>query len=141
MDDAFNEMYKSEEKLSKLSEVFIGITLFIACLGLFGMSTFVAQQRIKDIGIRKVMGASSGNIATLLSKDFLKPVLIAILIASPIAWWLMNKWLQSFAYRINISISVFLIAGLFAILIAMITVSSQAIRASFVNPIKSLRAE
>jgi putative ABC transport system permease protein len=141
MDDAFNEMYKSEEKLSKLSEVFISITLFIACLGLFGLSAFIAQQRSKEISIRKVMGASSGKIITLLSKDFLQPVLIAILIASPIAWWLMNDWLQSFAYRINISVSVFLIAGLFAILIAMITVSSQAIRASFVNPIKSLRAE
>ncbi|HLK26940.1 MAG TPA: ABC transporter permease [Puia sp.] len=141
MDDAFNDMYKSEKKLSKLSEIFISITLFIACLGLFGLSAFIAQQRSKEISIRKVMGASSGKIVALLSKDFLKPVLIAILIASPIAWWLMNKWLQSFAYRINISIGIFLIAGTFAILIAILTVSSQAIRAALVNPIKSLRSE
>jgi putative ABC transport system permease protein len=108
---------------------------------LFGLSAYTASQRVKEIGIRKVLGASVQDITRMLSKDFLKLVLIAIVIASPIAWWAMNKWLEDFAYRVNISLWVFVIAGLVAIAIAFITVSFQAIKAAVSNPVKSLRTE
>ncbi|HVG13379.1 MAG TPA: FtsX-like permease family protein, partial [Chitinophagaceae bacterium] len=117
------------------------LTILIACLGLFGLATFAAEQRIKEIGIRKVLGASVSSIATLLSKEFLKLVLIAFLIASPFAWWAMSTWLQSYAYRIDIGWWVFLAAGLLSLLIAMATVSFQAIKAAIANPVKSLRTE
>jgi putative ABC transport system permease protein len=115
--------------------------IFIGCLGLFGLVTYAAEQRIKEIGVRKVLGASVSGIVAMLSKDFAKLVLIASLIAFPFAWWVMHKWLQSFAYRINISWWVFVVAGLAAILIALITVSFQAIKAAVANPVKSLRTE
>jgi len=116
-------------------------TIFIACLGLFGLATFSAEQRVKEIGVRKVLGASVSNLASLLSKDFLKLVLIANGIAFPIAWWATNQWLQEYAYHINVQWWVFVIAGLSAILIAIVTVSYQAIRAAMANPVKSLRSE
>ncbi|MEJ7683125.1 MAG: FtsX-like permease family protein [Segetibacter sp.] len=121
--------------------MFTILSIIIACLGLFGLVTFMAEQRIKEIGIRKILGASVSGIVSLLSKDLIKLVIIAIVVASPIAWWTMNKWLQDFAYRINISWWIFLTAGLVAVLIALITVSFQAIKAAVANPVKSLRTE
>ena len=121
--------------------IFAGLTIFIACLGLFGLVTFTAEQRTKEIGIRKVLGATVPDVVGLLSKDFLKLVLIANVISWPLAWWAMSKWLQDFAYRINISWWIFLLAGLSALLIALITVSFQAIKAAIANPVKSLRSE
>jgi putative ABC transport system permease protein len=117
------------------------LAILIACLGLFGLVTYAAEQRIREIGIRKVLGASVSNIASMLSTDFLKLVIISAAIAFPLAWWAMNKWLQGFAYRVNISWWVFVIAGVLALLIALITVSFQSIKAAIANPVKSLRSE
>lgn len=141
MDADFNKTYQSEQKMGGLSITFSLLAILIACLGLFGLVTFAATQRTKEIGIRKVLGASVSNVSAMLSKDFLKLVLIAALITFPIAWWTMNKWLQGFAYRIQISWWIFLIAGVTAILIALITVSFQAIKAATANPVNSLRSE
>lgn len=141
LDERFNNTYQSEQKIGLILGIFAGLTIFVACLGLFGLATFTAEQRTKEIGIRKVLGASVAQITTLLSKDFFRLVLIAILIASPIAWYAMNKWLQDFAYRITIEWWVFALAGLLAILIAVLTVSFQAIKAALANPVKSLRTE
>jgi putative ABC transport system permease protein len=116
-------------------------TIFIACLGLFGLATYSAEQRIKEIGVRKVLGATVLNLTSLLSKEFLKLVLIANGIAFPIAWWAVNKWLQEFAYHIDVQWWVFVIAGVLAIGIALLTVSYQAIRAAITNPVMSLRTE
>ncbi len=121
--------------------IFAGLTIFVASLGLFGLAMFTAEQRTKEIGIRKVLGATVGYIVGLLSKEFLKLVLIANVIAWPLAWWAMNKWLQDFAYRINLSWWIFVIAGLMAVLIAILTISFQAIKAALANPVKSLSAE
>jgi len=121
--------------------VFAILAIIIGCIGLFGLSAYMASQRIKEIGIRKVLGASIPDITKMLSKDFLKLVLIAIVVASPLAWWVMNKWLQDFAYRIQISWWVFAAAGAAALVIAMLTVSFQAIKAAIANPVKSLRTE
>jgi len=126
---------------SSLLTGFVGISILVAALGLFGLSAFTSEQRKKEIGVRKVLGASVTGIVALLSKDFLKLVGISILIASPIAWWAMNKWLQDFAYRINISWWFFAAAGLIVLLIALFTISFQAIKAAVANPIKSLRTE
>ena len=117
------------------------LAFLIACLGLFGLVTYAAEQRMREIGIRKVLGASVSNIAGMLSTDFLKLVIISAVIAFPLAWWTMNKWLQGFAYRINISWWVFIIAGILALFIALITVSFQSIKAAIANPVKSLRTE
>ncbi|MEO6405204.1 MAG: ABC transporter permease [Ferruginibacter sp.] len=141
MSDSFDEMYRSEQRAGSIAIVFAILAILIACLGLFGLVTYMAEQRNKEIGIRKVLGASVTNVVTMLSKDFLMLVLIASLLAFPIAWWAMNKWLHDFAYRINISIWVFVIAGITALLIALITVSFQAIKAAIANPVKSLRSE
>lgn len=141
MDEAFEAMYKAEDRLSKIFDVFTLFTVFIACIGLFGLTTFAAQQRTKEIGIRKVLGAGVANIVSMLSKDFLKLVLIAITIASPVAWYFMNEWLKDFAYRVNISWQVFALAGFGALIIALLTVSFQAIKAAIANPVKSLRTE
>ena len=141
IDDQFNARYKADEQSETLFEVFAGIAIFISCLGLFGLSTYTAQTRKKEIGVRKVLGANVTTIVSLLSKDFLKLVLIAIIIASPVAWWCMKTWLQGFAYRINLDWTFFLIAGFIAILIALFTVSFQAIKAAISNPVKSLRTE
>jgi len=120
---------------------FAVFAIFIASLGLFGLVTYAAEQRIKEIGIRKVLGASVVNLVGMLSKDFLKLVIVSALIAFPVAWWAMNKWLQDFAYRVDISWWVFAVAGVIAATIALITVSLQAIRAAIANPVKSLRTE
>ena len=141
MDDAFNDMYRLEQRTGKLGLTFAVIAILIACLGLFGLATYMAEQRIKEIGVRKVLGASVANIVTMLSFDFLKLVLIACVFAIPLAWWAMNKWLKDFAYRVEISWWVFAAAGVVAILIAVLTVSSQAIKAAVANPVKSLATE
>jgi putative ABC transport system permease protein len=141
LDDYFNNQYSNEQKFGKLFTVFAVLAIIISCLGLFGLSAYTATQRIKEIGIRKVLGASVMNITSMLSKDFLKLVIISILISSPIAWIVMNKWLQSFAYRVSINWWIFIVAGLIALLIALITVSFQAIKAAVANPVKSLRTE
>jgi ABC-type antimicrobial peptide transport system permease subunit len=127
--------------MEKLFDIFSILSIVISCLGLFGLATFAAQQRIKEIGVRKVLGASEAVIVSLLSKDFIKLVLISCIVAFPVAWWASDKWLQSFAYRINISWWLFAIAGVLALLIALITVSFQAIRAAVANPVKALRSE
>jgi putative ABC transport system permease protein len=141
MDEDFNKLYDSEMRTAKVFNIFSAIAILLACLGLFGLSAYSAKQRIKEIGIRKVLGASAGNITLLLSNSFIKLVLVAFVIACPIAWFVMDKWLQDFAYRINISWWMFVLAGLLALLIALITVSFQAIKAAIANPVKSLRTE
>lgn len=141
MDEDFDAIYRSEQRIGKLFIVFTFITILIACLGLFGLSAHSAEKRTKEIGVRKVLGASITNLVKLLSKDFLKPVLIAICIASPIAYLIMDRWLMDYAYRINIGAWMLLLAGGIAILIAVATVSFQAIKAAVANPVKSLRSE
>jgi len=141
LDDSFDEMYRSEQRVGKIALVFSALAIFIACLGLFGLATFIAEQRTKEIGIRKVLGASVQGIVQMLSKDFIKLVAISFVIAAPAAWYFMHKWLQDFAYRINISWWIFVAAGLAALLTALVTVSFQAIRAAIMNPVKSLRTE
>lgn len=121
--------------------IFSGLAIFISCLGLFGLASYIAELRTKEIGIRKVLGASVTGITAMLSRDFVKLVLIAILLASPIAWWTMNKWLEDFSYRIEIQWWIFAVAGIAALTIAILTVSTQAIRAANTNPIKTLRDE
>jgi putative ABC transport system permease protein len=124
--------------MSRIINAFTIMAICISCLGLFGLAAFSAEQRNKEIGIRKVLGASVGGIVQLLSTDFIKLVLIAFLIATPISWWVMNKWLEGFAFKIQISWWMFAIAGFVTILIALFTVSSQAIRAAIINPVKAL---
>jgi len=141
VDEQFETKFKSEQLVGKLSKVFALLAILISCLGLFGLAAYTAEQRSKEIGVRKVLGASVSGIVRLLSKDFLKLVGISILIAAPIAWFTMNNWLQDFAYRIEINWWIFIIAGVVAIMIALITVSFQAIKAAIANPIKSLRTE
>src|SRR5204863_8273689 len=133
--------YKAENTVSKLSKYFAFLAIFISCLGLFGLVTFTAEQKTKEISIRRVLGASVPGIIRMLSKEFLKLVLIAALIAFPVAWWVMHKWLQNFAYKIDIGWWVFAIAALAATMVALITISFQAIRAALANPVKSLRTE
>ncbi|MCU0354097.1 MAG: ABC transporter permease [Cytophagales bacterium] len=141
LDAAFARLYRSEAQTASVLLVFTALALFIGCLGLFALAAFTAEQRIKEIGIRKVLGASVSQIVTLLSKDFIKLVLVAFVIAAPIAWYVMNQWLQGFAYRIDIGWWIFALAGLLALLIALITVSFQAVKAALANPVKSLRSE
>jgi putative ABC transport system permease protein len=141
LDERFNQTYQAEQKIGRILGIFAGLTIFVACLGLFGLATFTAEQRTKEIGIRKVLGASVTNIVGLLSKDFLKLVLLANLLAWPIAGWVMHQWLQDFAYRIDLGWWVFALAGVSALLIALFTVSFQAIKAAVANPIKALRSE
>ncbi|MBO0930841.1 ABC transporter permease [Fibrella aquatilis] len=141
LDESYQATYQAELKTGQILSLFAGLTIFIACLGLFGLATFTAEQRTKEIGVRKVLGASVTSIVALLSKDFLKLVLIAIVIASPLAWYAMTWWLQDFAYRINIEWWVFVLAGALAVGIALLTVSFQSIKAALMNPVKSLRSE
>jgi putative ABC transport system permease protein len=141
LDKDFQKNYDAESRLSAIVGYFTAIAILISCLGLFGLATFSAEQRIKEIGVRKTLGASVSGIVALLSKDFLKLVGIAVLIASPLAWLAMNKWLQGFAYRIQISWTVFVMTTLAALLIALLTISFQAIKAAMANPIQSLRSE
>jgi putative ABC transport system permease protein len=141
LDEEIQHQYETELTLSRIINSFTLMAVLISCLGLFGLAAFSAEQRRKEIGIRKVLGASSFNLTALLSTDFLKLVFIAILIASPIAWWAMNKWLQAFTYRVPISWWMFCAAGMIAVFIALFTVSFQAIKAAIANPVKSLRTE
>ncbi len=141
VDDQFNEMFLSEMLISKLSRVFAALAILISCLGLFGLAAYTAERRTKEIGVRKVLGASVSGIASLLSKDFIKLVCISCIVAFPVAWWAMHSWLQNYQYRIEIKWWIFLIAGGVAILIALFTVSFQAVKAAIANPVKSLRTE
>ncbi|MBO0937481.1 ABC transporter permease [Fibrella sp. HMF5335] len=141
LDDSFAQLYKTEQKAGQLFNVFAGIAVLISCLGLFGLATFSAERRHREIGVRKVLGASVQNIVALLSKDFLKLVLVAIVIASPLAWYAMNRWLQTFAYHVAMPWWVFVLAGLLAVVTALLTISFQSIRAALTNPVKSLRSE
>lgn len=140
-DEEYQKLYTGELMIGTLSKCFAALAIFISCLGLLGLVIFTAEQRTKEIGIRKVLGASVGSVFSLLSKEFVKLVLIAIVIATPIAWWAINNWLQSFEYKVDISWWMFAIAGMAALLIALVTVSFQAIKAALANPVKSLRAE
>ena len=140
-DETFEAQYRNDQRFAKLFNLFAALAIFIACLGLFGLATFTAQQRTKEIGIRKVLGATLTNVVLLLSKDFLKLVMIGFLAAIPLAWYTMNRWLEDFAYHITISAGVFLLAGLAAVLIAIATVSWQSLKAALANPVDSLRDE
>ena len=140
-DEEYQKLYKSEEVIGKLSNGFAFLAIFISCLGLLGLAMFMAEQRTKEMDVRKVLGAGTGQVVTLLSKDFLILVFIALLIATPIAWWVMNEWLKEYTYRIQISGWVFLAGGFLAVFIALTTVSYQAIRVALANPAKSLKSE
>ena len=140
-DEAFNRQYRAEQRLGQLFMLFSVFAIGIACLGLFGLASFTAEQRTKEIGIRKVLGASIGGIVQLLSKDFIKLVMIAATIAFPLAWWAMSTWLEDFAYRVPLSAWIFIVAGAGALLVALLTVSFQAVKAALANPVVSLRSE
>lgn len=141
LDQDFQALYQSETRMGQVFGMFSILAIFIACLGLFGLAAFLTQQRTKEIGIRKILGATTANLVSLLSRDFLKLVIIALIIASPLAWYLMNAWLEDFAYRINIQWWVFVLAGLLAVGIAFLTVSFQSIKAALTDPVDSLRSE
>jgi putative ABC transport system permease protein len=141
LDQHYNEQYANDQLFGRAFSIFAGFAVFIACLGLLGLSLFATAQRTKEIGVRKVLGASVGNIVLLLSRDFIGLVLLAFVIASPITWFIMHKWLQDFAYRIDIEWWVFVLAGALSLFIALATISFQAIRAAVANPVKSLRSE
>jgi putative ABC transport system permease protein len=141
VDDQFNEMFLSEQLIGKLARVFASLAILISCLGLFGLSAYTAERRTREIGIRKVLGANIAGITLLLSKDFVKLVIVSALLSFPAAWWLMTGWLQNYTYRISISWWIFIIAGLLALCIAILTISIQSIRAALMNPVRSLRTE
>ena len=141
LDDKIASFYKQENQLSQLYKIFAAIAILLSCLGLYGLASFMAAQRIKEVGIRKVLGASAGNIVYLFSKEFIVLIAIAFAIATPIAWYYMNRWLQGYAYRINVNWWLFAAGGLAAIIIAFATISFQAIKAAVANPVKSLRTE
>jgi putative ABC transport system permease protein len=141
LDQALARQYHSEQTTQKIFTIFSSLAIFIACIGLLGLAAYTTQQRTREISVRKVLGASVGNIVTMLSKDFLKLVLIASFIGFPVAWWGMHKWLQNFEYKISIGWWVFAIAALAATLVALFTISFQAIKAAIANPVKSLRSE
>jgi len=141
LDEEFNALYQADKRVGAVFGVFTALSVFVACLGLFGLATYTAERRIKEIGIRKVLGASVQGVVRLLSKDFIKLVFIAAVIAFPLAWWAMSKWLEDFVYRIDINWKVFIAAGFLVLVIALLTVSFQAIKAAVANPVKSLRTE
>jgi ABC-type antimicrobial peptide transport system permease subunit len=141
IDDEYGKKFSDEQRIGDLAALFAILAVFISCLGLFGLASFIAEQRTKEIGVRKVLGASVLNVWTLLSKDFTKLVFISLLTAIPIAVWFMNNWLQNYRYRTDISWWIFLAAGIGALLITLITISFQAIKAAMANPVKSLRTE
>lgn len=141
LDDRFNEIYKSEQQLGKIYSLFALLAIFIGCLGLFALAAFIAEQRTKEIGIRKVLGASISSIIGLLSREFVILVAIANVIAWPLAYLIMNRWLQDFAYRTSLSLTVFIASGAATILIAMLTTSFQAIKASLTDPVRSIKQE
>ena len=141
LDESFRNMYTDVQRMRDIFSSFAILAILIACLGLFALSAFMAEQRNKEIGIRKVLGASVGGITLLMSKEYIFLVALAILVASPVGWWIMHTWLQDFAYRITISWCIFGLAGTLAVLIAVLTVSIQAVKAAMTNPVKSLRSE
>ena len=141
IDEEYARKFESEKTQGTLASLFAGLTIFISCLGLFGLATYMAENRVKEIGVRKVLGASVASITTLLSKDFLKLVIISFFIAAPLAWWGMYKWLQSYEYRVGIEWWVFGLAGFLSVMIALVTVSYQSIKAAVANPVKNLRTE
>ncbi|GAB3316533.1 ABC transporter permease [Larkinella ripae] len=141
LNERFNKMYQSEQRIGELFGIFAGLAVVIACLGLFGLAAFTTLQRTKEIGVRKVLGASVASIVALLSKDFLRLVLVAIVIATPLGWYAMDQWLADFAYRVDLAWWIFALAGLLAVGIALLTVSYQSIKAALVNPVKSLKTE
>ena len=141
LDKSLADQYQEEQRTQRIFTIFSGLAIFIACIGLLGLAAYATQQRTREISIRKVLGASEGSIVTMLSKDFLKLVLLSSAIAFPIAWWGMNKWLQDFAYRIDVGWWIFIVASLAALLIALFTISTQAIKAAITNPVKNLRTE
>lgn len=141
LDEHFEQLYKADSQVSEIVGVLAGLAIFVSCLGLFGLSSYSAERRIKEIGIRKVLGSSVQGIVGLLSKDFIKLVLVSILIASPLAWYAIDMWLQDFAYSIKVEWQIFALAAFVAIAVALLTISFQAIKAAIVNPVKSLKAE
>jgi putative ABC transport system permease protein len=141
LDELFDQQYKSDESFGKVFGLFAFLAIIIACFGLLGLSAYNVLQRTKEIGIRKVLGASVRNVLYILSKDFIVLVLIAFVLSIPVAWWIMHSWLQDFAYRIHLQAWVFAVAGLLALIIALITIALQAIKAAIANPVKSLRTE
>ena len=141
LDDHFKEVYEVDAQVSQIVSIMAGLVIIISCLGLFGLASYSAEKRFKEIGVRKVLGASVNSITLLLSGNFLKLVLIANLIAWPIAWFTMNRWLQDFAYRISIHWWVFAMVGIVSVLIALLTISFQSVKAAVANPVKSLRSE
>lgn len=141
LDETFDRLYRSEERTGKLFNIFAGIAILISCLGLFGLTAYTAQVRTREIGVRKVLGATVPDVVGMLAKDFIKLVLIGIIVATPVAWYMMNKWLGDFAYKIRIDWSVFVISGLLAIVIAAITISFQSVNAALANPVKSLKQQ
>src|SRR5258708_2336857 len=141
LDEKIAGFYKEEAQLSRFYKIFAALAIFLSCLGLYGLASFMAAQRVKEVGIRKVLGASVNNIIMLFSKEFLILIAVAFIIAAPVAWYFMHDWLQDFVYRINISWWIMLLSGLLAVAIALITISFQAIKAALANPVKSLRTE
>jgi putative ABC transport system permease protein len=141
VDEDYNNKFKTEQREGTLGMLFAGLTIFISCLGLFGLATYMAETRIREIGIRKVLGASVTGITRLLTKDFVSLVLIAVVVATPVAWFAMDNWLRGFDYHIQLGAWTFLLSGLLAVLIALATVSYQAVRAAIANPASSLRAQ
>ncbi len=140
-DQEYAQLYESEQRVATLSGSFATMAILISCLGLFGLAAFTAERRLKEIGIRKALGSSSTNIVMLLSGDFTKMVLISIIIGLPVSYWMLDWWLQRFAFRVSLEAWYFVVAGLIALIIAWVTVASQAIRAAGVNPVKCLRTE
>jgi putative ABC transport system permease protein len=141
LDESFDRLYRSEQRMGQIFISFTVMAIFISCLGLFGLASFTADQRTKEIGIRKVLGASVSNVVVLLSRDFTKWVILANGIAWPVAYLVMNKWLQNFAYRISLAVWMFILSGFIALIIAILTVSTKAAKAAMANPVDSLRYE
>ena len=141
LDEALAKQYLSEDRTSSLLQAFAGLAIFIACLGLFGLTAIMVRQRRKEIGLRKVLGASVAQLWALLSVDMIRLIGIAILIAAPLTWWAMSSWLADFAYRVNVSPFTFIIGGVVLLTIALLTVSGQAVRAALANPVEALRNE
>jgi putative ABC transport system permease protein len=141
LDEDYDALYKTEQRTAEIFSTFSALAILLACLGLFALAAFAITRRTKEIGIRKVLGASVPGIMSMLSKDFLKLILIAAVITFPIAWWAMHKWLMDFAYRVNIGWWVFIVAAIAALLIALIAISFHSIKAAIANPVKSLRTE
>jgi putative ABC transport system permease protein len=141
LDESFNRQYQADLHFGGLFTLFSALAIFVACLGLFGLATYSAELRTKEIGIRKVLGSSVSGIITLMSKDFIRLVLVSIVIAIPISWYMMSRWLDDFAYRVKIGPGIFIASGLLLVIVALITISWQAVRAALANPVRALRAE